>query len=136
MYRCWDVNSEARPSFPSIVRDLEDFLLELMSYFDPMAPSNPYQTWNPVQEEGTEEAEEEKDLGDLVVDMNLRDEDACAEVFEKEGQLSNLNQEIASTGRIEPEESGVVIKNPMYDHTESVRGNAAIDTEHPGDIEY
>lgn len=41
MYQCWLPSPEDRPTFGQIVTDVEEFLTELMNYFDPNSKSQP-----------------------------------------------------------------------------------------------
>lgn len=61
---CWRFNADERPSFSDLVRAIEDFLTELMNYFDPNAgevhlPSDPYSKWTQHQSAEAIEVEEQ-----------------------------------------------------------------------------
>jgi serine/threonine protein kinase len=111
MYKCWIVNPEARPSFSTLVRELEEFLSELMNYFDPMAsdksdkPADPYLTWTlvpeAIQNEQEMEHDDEEDC-DLVVDINLTGAEVSTE------QSQNVNVKNTLNG-------GVTIENPVFE---------------------
>ncbi len=52
MQRCWKTHAEHRPTFGDIVADIEDYLSELMNYFNPFTcsgretpPPDPYTAW-------------------------------------------------------------------------------------------
>ena len=64
MKRCWIINAEERPTFTSLVRDIEEFLTELMNYFDPNAadepvPPDPYSNWSQARSAEIMEIEEQ-----------------------------------------------------------------------------
>ena len=61
---CWIMNAEERPTFTSLVRDIEEFLTELMNYFDPNAadepvPPDPYSNWSQARSAEIMEIEEQ-----------------------------------------------------------------------------
>ncbi|XP_062504039.1 tyrosine-protein kinase receptor UFO-like [Corticium candelabrum] len=64
MKRCWIMNAEERPTFTNLVRDIEEFLTELMNYFDPNAadepvPPDPYSNWSQARSAEIMEIEEQ-----------------------------------------------------------------------------
>ena len=66
MRGCWQLNSPERPSFGDLVRDIEEFLTELMNYFDPNAgdeplPADPYMNWTQQLQAQAMEVEEQHD---------------------------------------------------------------------------
>jgi hypothetical protein len=72
MHKCWQLNSSDRPTFGDLVRDIEEFLTELMNYFDPNAcdeplPPDPYMNWTQqfqaqAMEVEEQQAQEQRDL--------------------------------------------------------------------------
>ena len=54
MYQCWLPSPEDRPTFWHIVNEIEEFLTELMNYFDPNSteepPPDPYVNWQLLQD--------------------------------------------------------------------------------------
>ena len=51
MHQCWQTQPDGRPTFKAIVKDMEEYLAEMMNYFNPLdsngrRPSDPYITWN------------------------------------------------------------------------------------------
>ena len=128
MYKCWNVSPEARPSFYSLVKDLEEFLSELMNYFDPMVidqsdmPSDPYLTWKLVQNvDETTEVEQEMEDDDssgLVVDINWNIDGACAKVTKNVEEISSESsptKEAVLNGRLNSKKSGMIIENPLFE---------------------
>jgi hypothetical protein len=76
MHKCWQLNSSDRPTFGDLVRDIEEFLTELMNYFDPNAcdeplPPDPYMNWTQqfqaqAMEVEEQQAQEQRNLGMLI----------------------------------------------------------------------
>lgn len=59
MYQCWLPSPEDRPTFGQIVTDIEEFLADLMNYFDPNSEEphpDPYVNWQLLQDPKNVEA--------------------------------------------------------------------------------
>ena len=59
MQLCWKTQPDDRPTFKSLVTDIEEYLTDMMNYFNPLEsdnrrPSDPYITWQliSIAEEG------------------------------------------------------------------------------------
>ena len=66
MRHCWELNAAERPTFGDLITNIEEFLTELMSYFDfdtgeePLPP-DPYMNWTQQLQAQDMEVEEQAD---------------------------------------------------------------------------
>jgi serine/threonine protein kinase len=108
MLRCWLISAEDRIEFSEIVEELETFLTELVTYFDPSNPNppeDPYMHWKLVKEIGDGE-DEDADPGALP----LSDENSQTDDKGSANSLNKLlNTEASGSVTVDDEQNSVTV---------------------------